>query len=151
MLYRAAIVDVRAWVGDRWSMWVLCALAEGGTLRFSALRDNIGNISQRMLAKTLRRLQQDGLVFRFVCSARPPRVDYALTPLGKSLAVRLEQLMRWAQQNQRCVLDARARGAKDEFRTRIRGLSEPERNAHTRTRRSSDFRACSPIAYENLS
>jgi DNA-binding HxlR family transcriptional regulator len=82
MLYRAAIVDVRAWVGDRWSMWVLCALAEGGTLRFSALRDNIGNISQRMLAKTLRRLQQDGLVFRFVCSARPPRVDYALTRLG---------------------------------------------------------------------
>jgi DNA-binding HxlR family transcriptional regulator len=115
MLYRAAIVDVRAWVGDRWSMWALCALAEGGTLRFSALRDNIGNISQRMLAKTLRRLQQDGPVFRFMCSARPPRVDYALTPLGKSLAVRLERLMRWAQQNQRCVLDARARGGETNF------------------------------------
>jgi len=79
------IRDVLDRVGDRWSMLVLCTLAENGTLRFSALKAKIDDISQRMLAQTLRRLEQDGLLTRTVYPTNPPRVDYELTPLGKSL------------------------------------------------------------------
>lgn len=101
------IRDVLDRIGDRWSMLVLCTLAEGGTLRFSALKSRIEDISQRMLAQTLRRLEQDGLLSRTVYPTNPPRVDYALTPLGKSLLEPVHELVRWARQNHRRVLDAR--------------------------------------------
>jgi DNA-binding HxlR family transcriptional regulator len=101
------IRDVLDRVGDRWSMLVLCTLAESGTLRFSALKASIEDISQRMLAQTLRRLEQDGLLSRTVYPTNPPRVDYALTPLGKSLLDPVSELVRWARQNHRRVLDAR--------------------------------------------
>src|SRR5882757_10344285 len=101
------IRDVLDRVGDRWSMLVLCTLAENGTLRFSALKARIDDISQRMLAQTLRRLEQDGLLTRTVYPTNPPRVDYALTPLGKSLLDPVWELVRWAKQNHRRVLDAR--------------------------------------------
>jgi len=101
------IRDVLDRVGDRWSMLVLCTLAENGTLRFSALKAKIDDISQRMLAQTLRRLEQDGLLTRTVYPTNPPRVDYALTPLGKSLLDPVLELVRWAKQNHRRVLDAR--------------------------------------------
>jgi len=94
-------------VGDRWSTQVLCTLAQKGTLRFSALKVNIEDISQRMLAQTLRRLEQDGFLSRTVYPTNPPRVDYALTPLGKSLLQPVSELVRWAKQNHRRVLDAR--------------------------------------------
>jgi DNA-binding HxlR family transcriptional regulator len=94
-------------VGDRWSMLVLCTLSQSGTLRFSALKASIEDISQRMLAQTLRRLEQDGLLSRTVYPTNPPRVDYALTPLGKSLLEPVWELVRWAKQNHRRVMDAR--------------------------------------------
>jgi DNA-binding HxlR family transcriptional regulator len=105
--YQAAIRQVLERVGDRWSLLVLCTLAANGTQRFSVLRDEIESISQRMLSQTLRRLQEDGLLHRFVYPTHPPRVEYALTPLGTSLAGPLGDLARWAQENHRQVLEAR--------------------------------------------
>jgi DNA-binding HxlR family transcriptional regulator len=101
------IRDVLDRVGDRWSMLVLHTLAENGTLRFSALKATIEDISQRMLAQTLRRLEQDGLLSRTVYPTNPPRVEYALTPLGKSLLDPMKVLVKWARQNHRRVLEAR--------------------------------------------
>src|SRR5258708_25627191 len=93
------IRDVLDRVGDRWSMLLLCTLAENGTLRFSALKARIDDISQRMLAQTLRRLEQDGLLSRTVYPTNPPRVEYALTPLGKSLLDPMGELVRSARDN----------------------------------------------------
>ena len=101
------IRDVLDRVGDRWSMLVLCTLAKNGTLRFSALKAKIDDISQRMLAQTLRRLEQDGFLSRTVYPTNPPRVDYALTSLGNSLLEPVWELVRWAKQNHRRVQDAR--------------------------------------------
>jgi DNA-binding HxlR family transcriptional regulator len=101
------IRDILDRVGDRWSMMVLCTLAKSGTLRFSALKASIEDISQRMLAQTLRRLEQDGLLTRTVYPTNPPRVDYALTPLGRSLLEPVWELIRWAKQNHRRVMDSR--------------------------------------------
>jgi DNA-binding HxlR family transcriptional regulator len=103
------IRDVLDHVGDRWSLLVLCTLAENGTSRFSALSSKIEDISHRMLAQTLRRLEQDGFLSRTVYPTNPPRVDYALTPLGKSLLEPVWELVRWARKNHRRVLDARRR------------------------------------------
>ena len=70
-------------IGDRWSMLIFWSLANG-SLRFTELKRKIDDISQRMLAKTLRRLEQDGFVLRTVTPTVPPRVDYELTELGRS-------------------------------------------------------------------
>jgi DNA-binding HxlR family transcriptional regulator len=88
-------------------MLVLCTLARKGTLRFGALKANIEDISMRMLAQTLRRLEQDGFVSRTVYPTSPPRVEYALTALGKSLLAPVWELVHWAKQNHQRVLDAR--------------------------------------------
>jgi len=79
-----AVGDVLARVGDKWSILVVSRLGEGA-LRFNELRRSIGGISQRMLTLTLRGLERDGLVTRTVFPTIPPRVDYALTPLGRDL------------------------------------------------------------------
>lgn len=92
---------------DRWSVLVLCQLEER-TLRFSTIRAQIGDISQRMLARTLRRLMQDGLITRRVHATVPPSVDYSLTPLGRSLLDPLHSMIHWAELNETKVLAARA-------------------------------------------
>jgi DNA-binding HxlR family transcriptional regulator len=101
------IRDVLERVGDRWSLLVLEKLAHG-TLRFTAIRREIGDISQRMLAQTLRRLEQDGLITRTVHPTIPPRVDYALTPLGRSFLEPIEALIHWANENHGAIRAARA-------------------------------------------
>lgn len=101
-------VDVLRRVADRWTVLVVCALAANGVMRFDALRDLIENISQRMLAQTLRRLEEDGLLSRVVHSRNPPRVEYSLTTLGKSLAVPLGELSQWVRQNERRTLEVRS-------------------------------------------
>lgn len=89
------IRDVLDRLGDRWTVLVLHELATG-TLRFSEIRKRVTDISPRMLAQTLRHLEQDGLVRREVFPTVPPRVDYALTPLGESFFERVEMLAQWA-------------------------------------------------------
>lgn len=101
------IRDVLERVGDRWSLLVLERLA-GGTKRFTVIRREVGDISQRMLAQTLRRLEQDGLVTRTVHPTIPPRVDYALTPLGRSFLEPINALVRWANDNHAAIRAARA-------------------------------------------
>ncbi|OIR19428.1 putative HTH-type transcriptional regulator YybR [mine drainage metagenome] len=101
------IRDVLDRLGDRWSLLVIHEL-EGGTLRFTELRKRIGDVSQRMLAQTLRRLEQDGLVSREVFASVPPRVEYTLTPLGHSLLLPLGSMIQWALDNHDAVRAARA-------------------------------------------
>jgi DNA-binding HxlR family transcriptional regulator len=82
-------------VGDKWSISVIHQLA-GGPRRFTELRRGIDGISQRMLTATVRTLERDGLVLRTVYPVVPPRVDYALTPLGETLLGTVCQLLGWA-------------------------------------------------------
>ena len=103
----SAVNDILARVGDKWSVRVVMAL-EGGSRRFNQLRRNIPAISQRMLTRTLRLLERDGLVSRTVTPSVPPRVDYALTPLGKSLCDPVARLGNWAIANIGRVEAARA-------------------------------------------
>jgi DNA-binding HxlR family transcriptional regulator len=93
--------------GDRWTMLVLFTLEAHGTVRFSALMAEIIDISQRMLAQTLRRLEQDGMVSRRVHPTVPPRVDYTLTPLGQSFLQPMHGLLAWAQTHHEDVKAAR--------------------------------------------
>ncbi len=82
-------------VGDKWTMLVLQQLDSTGTLRFTQLRDRVEGVSQKMLTKTLRQLERDGLVSRLVHPVVPPRVDYQLTPPGKALAEAVCVLWDW--------------------------------------------------------
>lgn len=105
---RCPIRDVLERLGDRWSMLVLSVLhGQQGSMRFSLLKREIGDISQRMLAQTLRRLEQDGLVSRTAHATVPPRVDYELTPLGHSFLLPMGELLAWAERNQDQVRAAR--------------------------------------------
>jgi len=101
-----AVSDVLARVGDKWSVLVVTLLG-GGTRRFNELRRAIGGISQRMLTLTLRGLERDGLVTRTVFPTVPPRVDYALTPLGRDLLDPVSALGAWAIRNQAKIARAR--------------------------------------------
>jgi DNA-binding HxlR family transcriptional regulator len=101
------IRDVLERVGDRWSLLVLERLASG-TKRFTVIRREVGDISQRMLAQTLRRLEQDGLVTRTAHPTIPPRVDYALTPLGRSFLEPIGALIQWANANHAAIREARS-------------------------------------------
>jgi len=100
------IRDVLDRISDRWSVLILYEL-QGGTLRFGELKARIQDVSQRMLAQTLRRLEEDGLVAREVFPVIPPRVDYSLTALGCSLLIPLQAMMTWAAENQQAVREAR--------------------------------------------
>jgi DNA-binding HxlR family transcriptional regulator len=82
-------------VGDKWSLLVISLLGER-TRRFTELRRSIDGISQRMLTVTLRGLERDGLVTRTVHATVPPRVDYALTPMGRTLLDTVRSLVEWA-------------------------------------------------------
>ena len=106
---RCPIRDVLDRMGDRWSMLVMFTLAEHGTQRFTVLKTRIPDVSQRMLAQTLRRLEQDGLVSRTVYPSIPPRVDYALTALGESFMQPLNGLLAWAETHHDQVREARRR------------------------------------------
>jgi len=102
------VTEVLSRVGDKWSMQVVMSLGEG-PLRFSELRRAIDGISQRMLTRTLRGLERDGLVSRTVTPSVPPRVDYALTTLGHSLKRPVNALGAWAVSNREAIAGARAK------------------------------------------
>jgi DNA-binding HxlR family transcriptional regulator len=94
-------------VGDKWSVLVIYLLG-AGTRRFSELLRTIDGISQRMLTVTLRGLERDGLVTRTVYPVVPPRVDYALTPLGRTLLEAVTPLMEWSEAHTYDVAVSRA-------------------------------------------
>ncbi|WCE06041.1 helix-turn-helix domain-containing protein [Pseudoxanthomonas sp. JBR18] len=99
--------DVLDRLGDRWSTLVLQALKDA-PLRFSALQRQVDDVSKRMLAKTLRTLEEDGLVTRTVFPSKPPAVEYALTPLGRSFVPQIEALVQWAAAHHDTIRAARA-------------------------------------------
>lgn len=85
-------------VGDKWSTLVVAVL-EDGPLRYTDLHRQIPGISQRMLTHTLHQLQEDGLITRTAYAEVPPRVEYALTPLGRGLHGIVAQLIDWAAEH----------------------------------------------------
>ena len=85
-------------VGDKWSLSVIETLSDGA-LRFNELKKLVDGISQRMLTLTLRHLERDGLVTRTMFATIPPRVDYALTPLGFKLLKPVSELVDWVREN----------------------------------------------------
>lgn len=100
--------DVLDRVGDKWSVLVMDLLGDGPK-RYSELQRSIAGISQRMLTLTLRSLERDGLVERTVTPTSPPRVDYALTPVGRTLSSQVSGLIVWARQHRDYVAASRAR------------------------------------------
>lgn len=94
-------------VAEKWTLLVIEALDGEGELRFSRLRERVGGISQKMLTRTLRELERDGLVTRRVHPTVPPRVDYRLTPLGESLGEAVCGMWRWAAAHAEQVEHAR--------------------------------------------
>ncbi|MGQ0533513.1 MAG: winged helix-turn-helix transcriptional regulator [Caulobacteraceae bacterium] len=103
-----AVSGILARIGDKWSVLIISRLGEGPR-RFNEIKRIIGGISQRMLTLTLRNLERDGLVSRTVTPTVPPRVDYALTELGRDLLVPVSALGEWAIQHTSCIEAARAR------------------------------------------
>jgi len=94
-------------LGDKWSLLVVELLGHR-VLRFSELKRQIDGISQRMLTLTLRHLERDGLITRTVHPIVPPRVDYELTALGRSLLIAVQPLVSWTREHRSTVARARA-------------------------------------------
>ncbi|MFG3591258.1 winged helix-turn-helix transcriptional regulator [Bradyrhizobium sp. RDI18] len=94
-------------IGDKWTVMVVGALSRG-PLRFNALMRTIGGVSHRMLTLTLRALERDGLVTRTAYLTIPPKVEYELTPLGRSLIEPLRVLSGWAIENRPAIESSRA-------------------------------------------
>jgi len=92
-------------IGDKWSLYIIASLANGKQ-RFNQLRRSIDGISQRMLTLTLRGLERDGLISRTVYPTIPPRVDYELTDLGRSLSEPVMALVNWANNNRSAIAEA---------------------------------------------
>lgn len=102
-----AIRHILERIGDKWSLLVISRLGEG-TRRFSELRREIDEISQRMLTLTLRQLERDGLVERTVYPVVPPRVEYRLTTLGETLLEATQQFVAWTTDHLDEIVAARA-------------------------------------------
>ena len=103
-----AVSEVLSRVGDKWTILVVGELGNGPK-RFNEIRRALGSISQRMLTLTLRGLERDGLVTRTVFPTVPPRVDYELTKLGRSLLEPVSGIGLWARQNRPAIAAARLR------------------------------------------
>jgi DNA-binding HxlR family transcriptional regulator len=86
-------------IADKWTLLLIEALAQNGVVRFSRLADLVGGISQKMLTQTLRQMEADGFVTRTVYPVVPPRVEYALTPLGESLGEAFCGVWEWVEKN----------------------------------------------------
>ena len=95
-------------IGDKWTVLVVQTLG-AGPRRFNELRREIPSVSQRMLTLTLRNLERDGVVSRTVTPSIPPRVDYELTDLGRSLQKPIMALEQWALDNVGTIHQAQAR------------------------------------------
>ena len=95
-------------IGDKWSLYIIATLANG-TRRFNELRRGIDGISQRMLTLTLRGMERDGLVTRTIYPTIPPRVDYDLTELGRTLLGPVMALVNWANDNRFAIAEAHRR------------------------------------------
>jgi DNA-binding HxlR family transcriptional regulator len=105
----ALVREIIGRVADKWTMLVLETLEEQGRVRFTRLSESIGGVSQKMLTKTLRQMEADGLVSRTVYPVIPPRVEYQLTGLGQSLGEAFCGVWIWAEQHREEIDKARTR------------------------------------------
>ena len=103
----ALVREIIGQVADKWTMLALEVLEEHGTLRFTRLGELIGGVSQKMLTKTLRQMEQGGLLTRKVFPVIPPRVEYTLTDLGVSLSAAFCGVWEWAETHQQAIRQAR--------------------------------------------
>jgi DNA-binding HxlR family transcriptional regulator len=90
--------EVLSRIGDKWTLQVVVTLRDQPR-RFNDLKRHVGGISQQMLTRTLKTLERDGMVKRTVCATTPPQVEYALTPLGRSLSKPVRQLALWEREH----------------------------------------------------
>lgn len=94
-------------VADKWTMLVLETLHEHSTLRFTRLGDLVGGVSQKMLTKTVRQMEADGLLVRTVFPVIPPRVEYELTEMGMSLGAAFCGVWIWAEAHRDTIIQSR--------------------------------------------
>ena len=119
-----AISGVLARIGDKWSVLIVSRLGMR-PMRFNELKREIGGISQRMLTLTLRGLERDGLITRTIFATIPPRVDYELTPLGRSLLEPVMGLSAWALKNIGRIEAARVKFDGSSAKTAAAAVSSP--------------------------
>lgn len=103
----ALVREIIGRVADKWTMLALEVLEENGRLRFSRLGELIGGVSQKMLTKTVRQMEADGLVLRTVYPVIPPRVEYELTDMGRSLSAAFCGVWTWAEKHRGAIKKAR--------------------------------------------
>ena len=108
----ALVRDIIGAVADKWTMLILETLEAHGTMRFTELGHKVGEISQKMLTKTLRRMEADGLVTRKVHPVVPPHVDYTLTEMGRGLGAAFCSVWIWAETHHDEIEQARTAFAK---------------------------------------
>ena len=101
------IMATIAMISDKWKVLIICKLRKG-TLRFNELKRELKGVTQRVLTHQLRELEADGLVTRKIYAEVPPRVEYSLTKLGKTLVPVLERLEDWAKEHCDEILEARS-------------------------------------------
>lgn len=99
--------NVIARFGNKWALLTVLVIGEQGVVRFNELSRLIPDVSSRVLSSTLRTLEADGFIDRKAYAEVPPRVEYRLTELGKSLLPLIGQLTEWAQKNMRQILTHR--------------------------------------------
>ena len=99
--------------GDKWSILIISILGEMGKMRFNGLYKTIGDVSQKMLTTTLRTLEADGLISRKVFPEIPPRVEYELTEMGKSLVPHIAGLSAWADKHMPAIIKSRKKFEKN--------------------------------------
>ena len=107
----ALVRDIIGRIADKWTMLVIDELHEHGPLRFTELANFVGGVSQKMLTKTVRQMERDGLLTRTVFPVIPPRVEYQLTELGSSLGFAFCGVWIWAERHHGEVEAARKRFA----------------------------------------
>jgi DNA-binding HxlR family transcriptional regulator len=96
-------------ISDKWSLWTMSVIAEQRCpMRFSRIMEKVAGVSQKSLTKTLRGLERDGLITRTVFAEVPPRVEYAITPLGTEMLNNVAPLWLWVAKSVRRFQDARA-------------------------------------------
>jgi len=102
-----AASEALALIRDKWTILVLGALRRSPSLRYNELTRAVTGISQRMLTLTLKRLEENGLVKRTIFATVPPRVDYELTPMGRTLIEPLRSLLDWSLEHRAAMAEAR--------------------------------------------
>ncbi|NYF90798.1 helix-turn-helix domain-containing protein [Tunturiibacter empetritectus] len=114
----ALVREIIARVADKWTMLVLEVLEEHGVVRFTRLGERVGGVSQKMLTKTVRQMERDGLVRRTVHPVIPPRVEYELTALGSSLSEAFCGVWVWAETHGEEIERARVAFERDAVKRR---------------------------------